>query len=129
MRFDIPDSELQWRFGPSGGPGGQHANRSATRAELTFEVSSSSAFDDAMRERLLDCLGATIRIVEGGSRSQAANRKRAVRRLHAVLETAAKPGPPRRRATRPTRGSQRRRLDVKRARGELKRLRSRRYDS
>ncbi len=128
MRFDIPESELRWRFDTSGGPGGQHANKTATRAELTFDIASSRAFDDRMRDRLVHKLGTEVRIVEDGTRSQATNRKRAVRRLRAVLETAAEPGPPRRRVTRPTRSSRRRRIDMKRARGDLKRQRARRYD-
>jgi ribosome-associated protein len=123
MRFDIPDSELQWRFGPSGGPGGQHANKSATRAELTFNIGTSRTFDDAMRGRLVKKLGVEVRITEDGSRSQATNRKRAVRRLNAVLEDAARPDPPKRRPTTPSRSARRRRLDEKRARGKTKRTR------
>ena len=123
MRFDIPDSELQWRFGPSGGPGGQHANKSSTRAELTFSIEASRAFDDPMRDRLVEILGSEVRITEDGSRSQATNRKRAVRRLNAVLEDAARPDPPQRRQTKPSRSARRKRLDEKRARGQTKRTR------
>jgi ribosome-associated protein len=125
MRFDIPDSELQWRFGPSGGPGGQHANKSSTRAELRFEIETSRAFDEPMRERLVKKLGVEVRITEDGSRSQVTNRKRATRRLIAVLEEAARPDSPKRRPTRPSRSARRRRLDEKRARGETKRTRKR----
>jgi ribosome-associated protein len=123
VRFDIPESELRWRFGPSGGPGGQHANKSSTRAELTFDTEDSRAFDEAIRERLVEKLGSEIRITEDGSRSQATNRKRAVRRLHAMLEEAARPDPPRRRPTKPSRSARRRRLEEKRARGVKKRQR------
>lgn len=123
MRFDIPESELEWRFDTSGGPGGQHANRSATRVELTFHLEGSSAFDDAMRDRLIGKLGPTVRITEGGSRSQATNRKRALRRLHAELDEAARPDPPQRRPTRPSLAARRRRISEKRRRGERKRLR------
>jgi ribosome-associated protein len=123
MRFDIPDSELQWRFGPSGGPGGQHANKTATRVELTFDVDRSAAFDDAMRARLVGRLGATVRITEDGSRSQATNRKRARRRLDAILDDAARPDPPTRTPTRPSLSARRRRLDHKRHRSQLKRNR------
>jgi ribosome-associated protein len=123
VRFDIPESELRWRFGPSGGPGGQHANKSSTRAELTFDTEDSRAFDEAIRERLVEKLGSEIRITEDGSRSQATNRKRAVRRLHAMLEEAARPDPPRRRPTKPSRSARRRRLEEKRARSEKKRQR------
>ncbi len=123
VRFDIPESELQWRFGPSGGPGGQHANKTSTRAELTFDIEASRAFDEPMRERLTDKLGAEIRITEDGSRSQATNRKKAVRRLHAMLEEAARPDSPERRPTKPSRAARRRRLDDKRAHSETKQQR------
>lgn len=123
MRFDIPDSELKWTFGPSGGPGGQHANKSSTRAELTFDVGASRAFDEAMKVRLVERLGMQIRIREDGSRSQATNRKRALRRLNATLEEAVRPDPPKRRPTRPSRASRQRRLDAKRARAATKQSR------
>lgn len=123
MRFDIPESELQWRFGPSGGPGGQHANKSATRAELRFDIETSRAFDDQMRKRLVEKLGVEVRVTEDGSRSQATNRKRAAQRLNAIIEDAARPDPPSRRSTKPSRSARRRRLDDKRARGEKKQAR------
>ena len=128
MRFDIPDGELAWRFGPSGGPGGQHANKSSTRAELTFSIENSRVFDEAVRERLVEKVGSEIRITEDGSRSQATNRKRAVRRLHAMLEDAARPDPPKRRPTRPSRAARRRRLEEKRARSQAKARRRRPAD-
>lgn len=120
MDFNIPASELRWRFGPSGGPGGQHANRSSTRAELTFDVEKSRAFDDAVRERIVAKIGPEVRITEDGSRSQATNRKRAVARLQAILAEASKPDPPPRRRTRPSRAARMRRLDAKAARGATK---------
>jgi ribosome-associated protein len=123
MRFDIPDSELQWRFGPSGGPGGQHANRSSTRAELRFNIEASRIFDEAVRKRLVERLGVEVRITEDGSRSQATNRKRAVRRLNAVLEDAVRPDPPGRRSTKPSKSARQRRLNEKRARGATKQTR------
>ena len=128
MRFDIPESELQWHFDPSGGPGGQHANKSATRVELRFDVGASRAFDRPTRDHIVNHLGSKVRIVEGGSRSQTTNRKRALRRLHAMLEDAARPEPPVRKATRPSLASRRRRLEMKRTRGRLKRQRSGRYE-
>jgi len=128
VRFDIPEGEFQWRFGPSGGPGGQHANKSSTRAELSFDIEDSRAFDGPMRERLVEKLGSEVRITEDGSRSQATNRKRAVRRLHAMLDEAARPDPPKRRPTRPSRSARRRRLEEKRARGRAKARRRRPAD-
>ena len=123
MRFDIPDRDLQWDFSPSGGPGGQHANRSSTRVELRFNVEESDSIDEPYRSRIIAERGGEIRIVEDGTRSQALNRKKATRRLHAVLEEAAKPPPPKRRKTKPSRSARQRRLDRKRKRGELKRTR------
>ena len=124
-RFDIPETELRWRFDTSGGPGGQHANKSATRAELRFDIDASLAFDDATRTRLIDKLGTEVRIVEDASRSQVANRKQAINRLHAMVEDAARPEPPPRRKTRPSRSARARRLRDKRVRAQTKRQRKR----
>lgn len=123
MAFDIPDRELSWKFSPTGGPGGQHANKSSTRVELRFDVGASSAFDERTRSRIISRLGEEIRIVEDRSRSQATNRKRALRRLHALIDGASKPDPPQRKPTRPSRSARRRRLDDKRSRGQTKSLR------
>lgn len=123
MRFTIPESEMIWRFDTSGGPGGQHANRSNTRAILTFSIEDSGAFDEEIRQRLIAALGPSVRVVEDGSRSQTTNRKRALRRLEAVLEESARPAPSTRKRTHPSRGARKRRLDEKRARSHLKGLR------
>jgi ribosome-associated protein len=126
--FEIPEGELTWRFDPSGGPGGQHANRSATRVELRFDVAGSSVFDEATRARILDRLesrlldGAVVVTVDE-TRSQARNRDLARQRLDELLEDAAAPPPPPRRPTKPSRGVRRRREQRKRARSETKRLR------
>ena len=120
MRFDIPERELSWKFTPTGGPGGQHANKTSTRVELTFDVTDSSAFEGVTKARILRNLGNEIRIVEDGSRSQATNRKRALRRLDAMLSDAAKPDPPPRKKTKPSRRAKQKRLDKKKQRGEVK---------
>lgn len=122
--WSIPGTELEWRFSPSGGPGGQHANRSNTRADLTFHLDATDAFPAEVKERLVDRLGAAISVSAGDSRSQFRNRMRARARLREMLEEAARP-PRRRRTTSPTRASRQRRLEDKRARGEKKRLRRR----
>jgi len=122
-RFEIPESELRWRFDTSGGPGGQHANRSNTRVELIFDIEHSRAFDESTRRRVIDKLGSGIRISEDGSRSQSTNRKRAVRRLEEVIYSASLPNAPVRRRTRPSRSVRKRRLTDKRARGATKRSR------
>ena len=120
----IPRHELGVSFAPSGGPGGQHANKAATRVELTFDVATSSAFGDAQRERVVSKLGPIVRIVADDERSQLRNRALAEERLTAKLRGALQV-PRRRRATKPTRGSQRRRLDTKSRRSELKQQRRR----
>jgi ribosome-associated protein len=124
----IPARELKWRFDPSGGPGGQHANKSSTRVELSFDVGSSSALPDDLRARVLKNLDdeapdGVLTIQVNVSRSQWRNRQIARRRLVEVLSDAMRPPPPRRRVTRPTRAARERRLASKRARSETKRLR------
>lgn len=120
VRFEIPENELIWRFSPTGGPGGQHANKTSTRVELTFDVARSTVFDERLRLRLLTNLGNEIRVTEDGSRSQATNRKRALRRLDAILDDAAKPDPPPRKPTKPSRMAKQKRLDKKKQRGAVK---------
>jgi len=118
----IPRHELAVSFSTSGGPGGQHANKASTRVELSFDVETSSAFSETQRERLLAKLGAVVRVVADDERSQLRNRTLAEDRLAAKLRDALHV-PRRRRATQPTRGSQRRRVDAKKQRGETKRYR------
>lgn len=120
----IPDAELSWRFAPSGGPGGQHANRSNTRAELTWDLANSSAVDGERRHRLLARLGPSVTVVADDERSQSRNRDAAARRLaQRVREALVVPRS--RRPTRPTAGSRRRRAETKRQRSRDKQLRRR----
>jgi len=126
----VPAAELTWRFGTSGGPGGQHANKTATRAELRFDVARSRALSDDQRDLVRQRLEA--RLVDGvlvirsdGSRSQWRNRQIARRRMVEVLSEALRPAAPSRRPTRPARSAIARRLRAKRARSEVKRLRRR----
>lgn len=120
----IPDHEIVTRFTPSGGPGGQHANRSNTRVEMTWDIASSSSIDDRMRERLVAKLGDAVRVVVDDERSQHRNRDLARDRLR-VRVSSALYRPPQRRATKPTRGSKRRRVEGKRQRSQLKAQRRR----
>ena len=120
----IPRSELEVTFSASGGPGGQHANRSNTRVELRFDVATSSAFGPGQRQRVIDRLGPEIRVVADDERSQLRNRALAERRLVERLQAALHVEPPRR-PTKPSRASQRRRVDSKQRRGEVKRSRAR----
>lgn len=125
----IPAAELRWTFGPTGGPGGQHANRSNTRAELHFDLAATESFPPDVRDRMLSVLrnrlaGGEITITADATRSQWRNRAAARRRLVELLEEAAAP-PKSRKPTRPTRASRERRLQSKRRRSEKKRLRGR----
>ncbi len=129
-RFVIPANELIERFETSGGPGGQHANRSATRVVLSFDVAASETVDPDAKRRIVEKLGPRLRdgvvtVDAGESRSQWRNRQAARRRLRELLEEALRPEPPPRRPTRPGAAARRRRLEEKRARGEVKRLRRR----
>ena len=128
----IPEAELAWRFLPSGGPGGQHANRSATRAELVFDLGTSAAFDKEMKERMLARLGGrapggVVRVREDSSRSQWRNRQRARARLADLLRDGMRADAPRR-STKPSRAAKRRRLEDKRHRSETKHLRKKPED-
>lgn len=120
----VPRRELEVFFSTSGGPGGQHANRSATRVELRLDLLASTAFSDAQRERVVDRLGNELRVVVDDARSQLRNRAIAEQRLVERLRAALHVEPPRR-ATRPTRSSQRRRVEAKQRRGDVKRGRRR----
>lgn len=118
----IPRHELDVRFSASGGPGGQHANKASTRVELTFVVETSAAFTDDQRRRVMSKLGPIVRVVADDERSQLRNRASAEERLAAKLRGALHVER-RRRATKPTRGSKRRRVQAKRQRSEVKRNR------
>lgn len=118
----IPDAELSLRFTPSGGPGGQHANRSNTRVELTWDIEASEVLDDHTRAQLLAKLGPSVRIVVDDERSQTRNRDLAHERLRVRLQAALHRDKPRRK-TRPSRSSQRRRVEGKRQRSQLKKQR------
>ncbi|MFT4658790.1 MAG: ribosome-associated protein [Candidatus Aldehydirespiratoraceae bacterium] len=121
----IPRFELLESFSASGGPGGQHANKTATRVELTFQVATSSAFrHESQRERVMERLGSVVRVVADDERSQLRNRRLAEQRLADKLRSALHVER-KRRATKPTRGSQRRRLDGKSRRSEVKQQRRR----
>lgn len=121
----IPHYELVETFSASGGPGGQHANKAATRVELVFDVASSSAFaHEAQRQRVIDRLGSPIRVVADDERSQLRNRAIAQQRLIDKIRSAVAV-PKHRRSTKPTRGSQRRRLASKAQRSQLKQQRQR----
>jgi ribosome-associated protein len=118
-RLRVPLSELTWRFDPPGGPGGQHANRAATRAEVRFDVAGSPSLTEHQRERLLAELGPVVTATAADARSQARNREIALDRLRSALAEAMRERRPRR-PTRRTRTAEERRLADKRARSRRK---------
>lgn len=132
-RLVVPEAELSWRFSRSSGPGGQSVNTSDSRVELSYDVARSAALTDHLRARALQRL--VDRLVDGvvtvsasEQRSQLQNREEAERKLAQLLREAIAPPPPPRRATKPTRASRERRLQVKRQRSEIKRGRRARPD-
>jgi ribosome-associated protein len=120
----IPLAEIELRASRSSGPGGQHANVTASRVEAVFEVASSRSLSDDERRRIAARYGPVVRAVAQDTRSQARNRELALERLRSRLE-AALIVPRKRRATKPSAGARRRRVESKRRRGELKRMRGR----
>jgi len=118
----IPRSDIELRFSRSSGPGGQHAQKTESRVEAVFDVEASSALTDRQKSRVLSRAGPVIRAVAQDERSQWRNRELAVERLVEQLRQALRVERPRR-PTRPTRESKERRLEQKRRRGEIKRLR------
>lgn len=117
-------AELRWRFSRSGGPGGQHANTSDTRAEVTFDIAGSASLTEWQRRRLLDRLGVEVRSAADDERSQVRNRALALERLAGRLAAALHVEAPRR-PTRPSRAARQRRLDDKQRRSDVKRSRRR----
>ena len=117
--LEIPLSEVELRASRSSGPGGQHANVTASRVEAVFDVEASRALSEAQRRRLLAKLGPRVTAVAQDARSQARNRTLALERLRARLGEALRV-PKRRRPTRPTRAAKERRLEAKRRRGRRK---------
>ena len=123
----IPLDELEWRFTGSGGPGGQHANTSNTRAEVRFNVADSPSLGPRQRARLLERLGPVVRVAASDERSQARNRALALERLRSRLAEALRVQRERR-PTAPTNASRQRRLETKRRRSQTKRQRARPTD-
>jgi len=115
-------SEIAFRFSRSSGPGGQHAQKSSTRAEALFDVEESAGLTDAERKRVLAKLGPVVRAVAQDERSQLRNRELATERILEQLREAVKVRR-KRRATRPTAASKERRLEEKKRRGRTKQLR------
>ena len=127
-RLVIPAADLQWRFSRASGPGGQGVNTTDSRVELVLNLEACSVLGPFRRARLFERLASRLvdgdlRIVVADERSQWQNRQKAMLRMAELLRDGLKPPPPSRKSTRPTRGSQRRRVQAKKQRGEIKRQR------
>jgi ribosome-associated protein len=120
----IPQREVSLRASRSSGPGGQHANVTASRVEASFDVAASAVLTDEQKARVMARCGPVVRAVAQDARSQARNRQLALARLEARLAHALAV-PRARRPTRPTGASRTRRLEGKRRAGERKRARRR----
>jgi ribosome-associated protein len=121
-RLAIPLSEIELRASRSSGPGGQHANVTASRVEAVFDVGASAALDEAQRARLRERAGPVVTAVAQDARGQARNRELALARLAEKIAAALRV-PRQRRPTRPTRAARQRRLERKKRTGERKRSR------
>jgi ribosome-associated protein len=123
-QLEIPVEEIELRASRSSGPGGQHANVTASRIEAAFDVEASEALSEEQRELLLRKLGPRVTAVAQDTRSQARNRELALDRLRQKLAEALR-GPKPRRPSKPSRAARERRLQEKRRTSERKRERRR----
>jgi len=115
-------SEIAFRFSRSSGPGGQHAQKTSTRAEAIFDVEGSTALTDAERRRVLERIGPVVRAVAQDERSQLRNRELATERILEQLREATKVRR-KRKPTKPSAAAKERRIEEKKRRGQTKRLR------
>ena len=127
-KLEIPDNEIKWRFSRSSGAGGQNVNKTDSRAEIVFNVSESKTLTPYQKYRIsiqdeVKLSNGCICIAVQDKRTQYQNRQLALTRLTSTLRDLLKPPPKTRRQTIPTRSSQRRRIESKKKRGELKRNR------
>ena len=129
-RLVIPSRELKWRFSRSSGPGGQKVNKTNTRVEIIFNIEESKVLNDYQKKVLTknlktklvnNCICLTVQ----DQRNQLLNRKMAVVRINSVIRNSLKNLYKVRKATKPSKASQQRRLDSKKKRGELKKNRQR----
>ena len=118
----LPLGEVQLRFSRSSGPGGQHAQKSETRVEAVFDVEASAALSEAQKRRVIARAGPVLRAIAQDERSQYRNRELALERLVDQLRQALRVER-RRVPTKPTAASRERRLEQKRRRSQVKRLR------
>ena len=115
----IPVSEIVWSFNPSGGPGGQYANKSNTRVEAELAITRLTEIDDQTKSLLIEKIGESLRVVEDSTRSQNRNRKKAIHRIEKILIDALRIEK-KRKPTKPSQSSNEKRLQVKKHRSKLK---------
>ena len=120
----IPEGEIELRASRSSGPGGQHANVTASRIEAVFDIDASSTLSDEQKRRLRARFGPRVTAIAQDARSQARNRQLALERLRERIAAALKPRR-RRKPTKPHRAARERRLEAKRHRSQTKRTRRR----
>jgi ribosome-associated protein len=119
---ELPVSEVTFRTSRSSGPGGQHAQKTETRVEAVFDVERSQALTDMQKRRVVNRAGPVLRAIAQDERSQARNRELALERLVTQLREALRV-PRKRRQTKPSKAAVERRLEEKRRRSRVKRLR------
>jgi ribosome-associated protein len=118
----VPRSEIELRTSRSSGPGGQHAQKSETRVEALFDVEASNALSEAQKRRVVAKAGPVLRAIAQDERSQLRNKELATERVIEVLREALRV-PRRRVPTKPSAASRERRLEQKKRRSQVKRLR------
>ena len=131
-RLVIPSRELKWRFSRSSGPGGQNVNKTNTRVEIIFNIEESKVLNDYQKKVLMKKLKTKlvnncICIAVQEERNQLLNRQIAIKRISSVIRNSLKNSSKIRKATKPSKASQNRRLDSKKKRGELKKNRQIKY--
>ena len=132
-KLEIPGKEIKWRFSRSSGAGGQNVNKTDSRAEIVFNVSESKTLTPYQKYKIsiqdeVKLSNGCICIAVQDKRTQYQNRQLALTRLTSTLRELLKPPPKKRRETIPTRSSQRKRIESKKKRGELKRNRQSNID-
>ena len=131
-RLVIPSRELKWRFSRSSGPGGQKVNKTNTRVEIIFNIEESKVLNDYQKKVLTKKLKTKlvnncICLAVQEERNQLLNRQIAIIRIISVIRNTLKNSSKVRKATKPSKASQNRRLESKKKRGELKKNRQRKY--
>ena len=132
-KLEIPANEIHWRFSRSSGSGGQNVNKTDSRVEIVFNVSESKTLTPYQKHRIsvqdeVKLINGSICIAVQDKRTQYQNRQLALSRLASTLREILKPPPKKRRETIPTRSSQKKRVDSKKKRGELKKSRQSKID-